>query len=203
MIPKLEFVYLYPKSHYLWIKDNPKFADVAKMTLEEVTDVVFAASLTVESKIQPHAERIFELLAELSGYEWQEHKIKVYPTFLGPSYSDPLSLRVTEMKQGKLVPAPIGQASGVLIHELAHNIMPMKLFADQATAEEIMDMVTFRILAELGFDSYEYRVFTDTITKDQLRYTPGSIKEKDLLNPTVREYLKNIRSIDEGALDRV
>lgn len=194
MLPELKFIYIRPKSHYLWIKDNPKFSIASSMDFEELSEVVLLSARKLDEFIQPYAEKIFRQLEELSGYSWIDNRIKVYPTFLGPSYSDPLSLRVTEVSDGKVIPSPIEKTSGILIHELAHNIMPLTLFLNFAMSEQVMDLTTFKIMEDLGIDSTIYREWSDKITSEQQRYIPNTLTAEALFNPSVQSFLEKYES---------
>ena len=181
-----------PKSHYLWIKDNPKFAGWAAHSLEEISDSVKEGAELVQHAIASKEEAIMKDIAELTGYDWWKRVIRVYPTFLGPSWSHPLSLKTARVVDGEPCPENVGKMVGVLIHELVHNSASPKLFPNRETSEQAMDLVALEVMRRNGFDTKSYLDFSERITAEQNRYVPESITTEELFNPTIKAYLANL-----------
>lgn len=192
-LPELWFCVFPPTRHYMWVRDNPRFRPFAHAGLEALNSAIRAATDELKGAIAGKEKQIMRRIAELTGYPWHERGIRIYPTFLSPSWSHPLTIGVLEIRDGKPVAVSTSKLVGVLIHELAHNSAPPRLFQNRETSEQVMDLISFKVMEDLGFDTGDYRAFSDRITAEQGRYEPRSLNAEQVFVPTVKDFLSESR----------
>jgi len=151
-LPSLVFHPLsgYIKILYSWIKNNPEFLPFSAFSADEVFAAVQKASAPLERVFSGKSNKLLEDLTKFSGFEWQESRIDIYPTFLFPSFSQPLNLRVVDVINHRLLIRDTDTTIRVLLHELGHRLVPSVIFSDLNSYEVAMDLLALKTLQSNG-----------------------------------------------------
>ncbi len=199
MIPTIEFRTAPLGIHYKWVNGNPSYSAVSKYTVPELSTAVAAGAAGVEAILSGRHEQLMVTLTRLTGYRWREDRVMVYPTFLWPSFAQPLSLKTVTFEEGRLVPISPALGAGILVHELVHQLVPPSLFLSREVSERVADIVALRTMQLSGIDSTEYAEFSSETARRQARYPePGFLSVDEVLSPTVRDFIE--RRTLRGAL---
>jgi hypothetical protein len=177
------------RNQYGWVKNNPDFKTISLYQENELYAAVAAATKELIDEFKPNINEILAYLENLSGYKWGDSLIDVYPTFLWPSFSNPLSIRVIDFTPQGLSPRPIEVNLGNLIHELGHRLVPIDAFNQRLQLEESMDLLSMRLLDQFGYDFDKYK----TISSKASGYTTHTLSQTELFAPNLKAYILNKR----------
>ena len=200
LIPDLSFIITPTQVRVFkaWVKHDPKYSQIIACEDKALSDLLKLSSDELVECIKDKRKDILSDMAEFSGFEWDKNIIDIFPTFLSPSLSSPLLLRVLDSDLQK---RDVNLLVGILLHELAHNIIkrPKSLLENRKINEEITDQLTIKVLENNNFSSIEFKKFTFEKTfGEHPSVEQWQIPTNKLFNQTIRDYFLRKSSLRSG-----
>ncbi|MCD6464279.1 hypothetical protein J7L02_02020 [Candidatus Woesearchaeota archaeon] len=171
------------KIKYSWIYNKQFYLD---LSIEEFNNKIWNRVLAIGKRFEKlynkYIDRIVELIPKYSGFDWGECCETFIPIYLvkkpGPSFSDPLTLKVRSDLKLMLV---------ILTHELCHKNME-GVIDDPLLRENVMNLTTKFVFKDLklNVENQLEKLFQFTEQRFKKHYKPLSI---DLSKTSVKQFL--------------